>query len=478
MSALNSLKGRGLDLSKLNKLSASTKGIPAGQEVLRVHHSECYSTKQVRVTFSAIEALADSMKSRQLQPCKVWPKDDKGYRICIGERRWRAATHGDLYLDIIVDPLLVDLTPAEVILYQLTENTQRENLTPKEEAQAVADMFAEGMSARDIAMAKSAIEQWSESSAASWVSRMRKMLTMPATVEALHDSGLHDIETLNCLTAIHELDPAVCEQLIEDGLTSRKATRAALKALKGGNVVPGSSRSAPVAAQTWGPAELPPSTYSVEVDRHTDGRHVAVVFIKLAGKELKASWLSDSSLAADYVEDVKARVFILVRDFMLSLQCSEPAEQAAYQSIIDYWQITPGQAVPPPAAPASTEHKEDAPTKQPPAAPASTEHKEDAPTKQPPAAPASTEHKDNAPTKQPPAAPASTEHKDNAPAEPAPRNVAGATGLVIHGFLDEDPVVLCLDEVAEGDMVVIQDMDGNRLTVPLDEFTFGSITKA
>jgi len=471
--AANALKGRGLDLSRLNKLSAATKGIPAGQEVLRVHHSECYSTKQVREAFGAIESLADSMKTRQLQPCKVWPKDDKGYRICIGERRWRAAAHGDLYLDIIVDPLLVELTPAEVILYQLTENTQRENLTPKEEAQAVADMLAEGMSPRDIAMAKSAIEQWSESSAASWVSRMRKMLDMPAVVEALHDGGVHDIESLNCLTAIYELEPAVCEKLIEDGLTSRKATRAALKALKGGNAVPGSNKTAPAEQQSWGPAGIEPATYSVAVDRHTDGRHVAVVYIRLAGKELKTSWLSDAALASAYIEDVKARVVTLIRDFMLPLQCVDPAEKAAYQLILDYWQIMP-------LATASTDEQ---PPKQPPAAPLATTNKDDQPSKQPPAAPLTTANKDEQPSKQPPAAPASTTNPaapatNPQPAEQAPRNVAGVTGLVIHGFLDEDPVVLCLDEVVPGDYVVIQDMDGNRLTVPLEEFTFSSITKA
>jgi len=464
-SAANALKGRGIDLSKLNKLSEARKGLPAaGQEVLRVHHSECYSTKQVRVKFSSIESLADSMKTRQLQPCKVWPKDDKGYRICIGERRWRAAVHGDLHLDIIVDPLLVDLTPAEVILYQLTENTQRENLTPKEEAQAVADMFAEGMSARDIAMAKSAIEQWSESSAASWVSRMRKMLTMPAMVEALHDAGLHDVEALNCLTAIHELDPAVCERLIEDGQTSRKATRAALKALKGGNAVPGAIRteSNPDQAQYWGPTGLQSGNYAIEVDRHTDGRYVAVVFIKLADKELKTSWLSDAALASAHIEDVRARVFMLVRDFMLSLKCDDPAEQAACQLIVDYWQITPELAKQPPVATTTT--TDELPAKQPPAAATTATTTDELPAKQPPAAPPATTNTDAPLAKLPNAA-------------PTPRNVAGATGLVIHGFLDEDPVVLCLDEVVPGDFVVIQDVDGNRLTVPLDDFTFSSITK-
>ncbi|QYK83473.1 hypothetical protein IBG34_23710 (plasmid) [Aeromonas media] len=306
-------------------------------------------------------------------------------------------------------------------------------------------MLAEGMSPRDIAMAKSAIEQWSESSAASWVSRMRKMLDMPAVVEALHDGGLHDIESLNCLTAIHELEPAVCEKLIEDGLTSRKATRAALKALKGGNAVPGSNKTAAAEQQSWGPAGIAPATYAVAVDRHTDGRHVAVVYIRLAGKELKTSWLSDAALASAYIEDVKARVVTLIRDFMLPLQCVEPAEQAAYQLILDYWQITPLATAstdeqPPKqtlAAPLATASTDEQPPKQTPAAPLATTNNVEQTSKQPPAAPAATTNKDEQPSKQP-------------PAEQAPRNVAGVTGLVIHGFLDEDPVVLCLDEVVPG----------------------------
>ena len=476
MSAADAMKKRGVDFSKLNKLSAAAKGTSAGQEVLRVHHSECYSEKQVRVNFSAIESLSASMAKRQLQPCKVWPKDERGYRICIGERRWRAAAHGDLQLDIIVDPILADLSPAEVILYQLTENTQRENLTPKEEAQAVADMMDAGMSPGDIALAKSAIEQWSASSASSWVSRIRRLLSMPAPVEALHDGGLHDVEALNCLTAIHELDPAACKQLIDDGMTSRKAVRAALKAIKGGNSVPGNSTTSPVQLVSWGPEGLENSTYTVEVDRHSDGRYVAVVNIKLAGKELKASWLTDAALASEHIEDVKARVFTLVRDFMIAAQhaCNEPSEQATYQLIIDYWKIVVGtrNEDEQPAALATNQGK--AETQQQASTPATNQGK--AETQQQAAAPATNQGK--AETQQQAAAPATNQGKAETQQQAAAPAKMEGPRLIINGFLDEEPVILCLDEIVPGDFVVIMDIDGNRITVPTEDFTFGSITKA
>ncbi|MGN5021873.1 ParB/RepB/Spo0J family partition protein [Aeromonas caviae] len=513
MSAAEAMKKKGgLNLGKLSALATAAKGIQAGQEVLKVHHSECYSTKQVRVQFSAIENLSESMKKKQLQPCKVWPKDDKGYRICIGERRWRAAVHGDLYLDVIVDPLLAELSSAEVILYQLTENTQRENLTPREEAQAVEQMLAEGMKPGEIAMAKSAIEAWSEPTAASWVSRMRKLLKMPAIVEALHDGGLHDAETLNCLTAIYELSPAACEAMISEGLTTRKATRTALKALKAGDPIPGITKKAEQAETLFlGPVGLQTATYSVDVDRLVDGKFAAVVHIKMAGHEVKASWLTDPLLVSEHLFDVKVRVLAVIRSFMQTVQdCCTPEERTDYESIMAYWQLSSSQNQgndQPPVDLTSGQGDKLPPVdltsgqgdKLPPVEQTSGQGDKLPPVEQtsgqgdklPPVEQTNGQGDKLPPVEQtngqgdklPPVEQANSQGNKQTPVEQANgqgnKQTPVEVGCVsIHGFVDDDPVVLCLDVLLPGNEVMVQDKNGQRYTIPSEDFTLSHIAKA
>ncbi|WP_421297802.1 hypothetical protein, partial [Aeromonas sp. 700722] len=48
----------------------------------------------------------------------------------------------------------------------------------------------------------------------------------------------------------------------------------------------------------------------------------------------------------------------------------------------------------------------------------------------------------------------------------------------IHGFVDDDPVVLCLDVLLPGNEVMVQDKNGQRYTIPSEDFTLSHIAKA
>jgi len=201
-----------------------------------------------------------------------------------------------------------------------------------------------------------------------------------------------------------------------------------------------------------------------------------VVNIKLAGKELKASWLTDAALASEHIEDVKARVFTLVRDFMIAAQhvCNEPSEQATYQLIIDYWKIVVGTRNEDEQAAALATNQGKAETQQQASTPATNQGK--AETQQQASTPATNQGK--AETQQQAAAPATNQGKAETQQQAAAPAKMEGPRLIINGFLDEEPVILCLDEIVPGDFVVIMDIDGNRITVPTEDFTFGSITKA
>lgn len=97
---------------------------------------------QPRMKFdqSSIDELAQSIKeSGILQPILVAPEAD-GYRIIVGERRWRAAQKAGLNkIPVLIKPL-----PQEKQLeVSLIENLQREDLNPIEIARAYQKLVEE-----------------------------------------------------------------------------------------------------------------------------------------------------------------------------------------------------------------------------------------------------------------------------------------------------------------------------------------------
>jgi ParB family chromosome partitioning protein len=151
-----------------------------------------------RTNFGAAEELAElgeSMRVRQLQPVAVvsradylrlWPDHEEAigpadYVLVNGERRWRAATQVSLpAIDAIIRPQLADSRPAFLDAI-FTENIDRKNLDPIEEARAVEEMVTECGSA-----AKAA-ERFRRTE--SWVSQRRALLRLTPELQDRVRSG-------------------------------------------------------------------------------------------------------------------------------------------------------------------------------------------------------------------------------------------------------------------------------------------------
>ena len=98
---------------------------------------------QPRRTFSE-EALADLTNSIRekgiIQPLILRrnPRDENGYEIVAGERRWRAAQRAKLHE---VPAIVRDLDDVEVLEIALIENIQRDDLNAIEEARAFRQLM-------------------------------------------------------------------------------------------------------------------------------------------------------------------------------------------------------------------------------------------------------------------------------------------------------------------------------------------------
>jgi len=90
---------------------------------------------QPRRIFDAdkIDELAASLKTNGIIQPLIVRKNDHGYELIAGERRWRAAIKAGLEE---VPILVKDVSDDQVLVLSLVENIQREDLNPIEEAEA------------------------------------------------------------------------------------------------------------------------------------------------------------------------------------------------------------------------------------------------------------------------------------------------------------------------------------------------------
>ncbi|GCD96929.1 ParB/RepB/Spo0J family partition protein [Embleya hyalina] len=156
-----------------------------------------------RTNFGTPEDLAElagSMRRRQLQPVvvvsrvlylKLFPEhtDEVGsatYVIANGERRFRAATHGGLG---VIEAVIRDEVAAsrrEFLDAVLSENIDRKNFDPIEEAEAVEAMVLEFGSARNVAEHRGKHE--------AWVSQRRSLLRLGPALRELVSSRQMPVE--------------------------------------------------------------------------------------------------------------------------------------------------------------------------------------------------------------------------------------------------------------------------------------------
>ena len=149
--------------------------------------------RQVRTKIGDLTELAASIKvDGVLEPIILLAKPDGRYRLIAGERRLR----GSMVAELTKIPATIkrDLTETQIRRIQVTENNEREDLTPYDEAMGVAEDVAKfGF--------KEAMAIWNRSE--SWVSKRTAVEKYAAPVlQVLNDGLCGDLEVLHSLNQL------------------------------------------------------------------------------------------------------------------------------------------------------------------------------------------------------------------------------------------------------------------------------------
>jgi ParB family transcriptional regulator, chromosome partitioning protein len=117
----------------------ATKKTVENQEFLYLPLGDIVIEEQIRsgidTETESFKSLMQSIKDRGvLEPVIVTLKDGKYLLLC-GERRFRAAV--ELKLETIPVRVMNAVTQDEILAYQLTENLQREDLSPMDQAKGI-----------------------------------------------------------------------------------------------------------------------------------------------------------------------------------------------------------------------------------------------------------------------------------------------------------------------------------------------------
>lgn len=163
---------------------------------------------QVRTKFNqqSIEELAADIKATGglISPCIVQQNGPR-FLLRIGGRRYRALMlNGATTLPAIVGTI----ADSQVVRMQLIENIQREDLSTKDLANAVKDLWEQhGRSAAEVA------RQLHKSP--SWVSkRLALALGVGESTTALLDGQVKDVELLYNFTKLEKTDPATAREMV------------------------------------------------------------------------------------------------------------------------------------------------------------------------------------------------------------------------------------------------------------------------
>jgi len=181
---------------------------------------------QPRLKFDSrsIEELAKSIKeSGIIQPLLVVPEED-GYRIIVGERRWRAAQQAGLKKI----PVLIRSVPKERQLeVSLVENLHREDLNPLEIALVYQRLIEElGYTHEDIA------ERVGKDRTS--VTNYLRLLTLPRMVQDYLAENKISMGHARALASLEnaDLQVAVARQVVAKDLTVREVERLAARLKK------------------------------------------------------------------------------------------------------------------------------------------------------------------------------------------------------------------------------------------------------
>ncbi|WP_199634975.1 ParB/RepB/Spo0J family partition protein (plasmid) [Serratia sp. PAMC26656] len=214
------------------KVNRTQQEEPAGQ-VIRVGIDEVYAIEQVRPEEDFEEETIEGMKQTYdgfgiLSPPRCFPRDKRGYRIWMGETRWRSAkARGDKYIDIYVGP--PPKSDKERIIGQLIENLHQSGLKPLATAiqlQVLRDVHGVTQEAMAKILGKPK----------TFISKHMRLIEAPASVIALlKDKVTKDVDLAYTLCQINDINPDSVDKLaklVRDGKLTRQAAIKELNILK------------------------------------------------------------------------------------------------------------------------------------------------------------------------------------------------------------------------------------------------------
>ena len=215
------VKAQAKDTEKKGKAehTAGEKSENDGVRYIKIHDI-MPNLNQPRKTFQEdkIEELAASIKEHGIIQPIVVRKQENGYEIVAGERRWRAARKAELSQ---VPCLVRELTDEQNMLFAIIENMQREDLNPIEEAEGLQRMMQTfGMTQEQVSR--------SVGKSRPYIANALRLLKLPQDI--IHQISEGNLSAAHGRTLAGIEDDAVkeklCEKILKEGLSVRETEQA------------------------------------------------------------------------------------------------------------------------------------------------------------------------------------------------------------------------------------------------------------
>ncbi|MEB8287686.1 ParB/RepB/Spo0J family partition protein [Aeromonas veronii] len=216
---------------KQQDLATSQTPAVAGHGVELLPRAEIYVDEQVRKTYteSSLKELADSISEMGvlkgnkyeglLQAISVGARDERGYPVIYGHRRFLAI---DTHLKWDLVPVKQDQTVRDNLAVlgavQLVENIQREDLHPIEVALGIASMREDGKKSGEIAKMLGKPN--------SYVSKHMKIASIPMDLLTELAKICQDVEALYSIGQLVKLDGIAAQKLVHQAVAAGKLGRA------------------------------------------------------------------------------------------------------------------------------------------------------------------------------------------------------------------------------------------------------------
>jgi len=203
--------GRGL-----GALLGSDQTVSVGPDALEIDVDQIDpGAEQPRTRFDedALERLTVSIKEHGVvQPVLVRRKGNR-YEIIAGERRWRAAQKAGL---LKIPVVIKDVPDADLLEIALTENVQREDLNPIEEAQAYQKLIERVGLTQEALAAKFGRDR-------SYITNYLRLLRLPDDIQRLVEEGRLSTGHARTVLGLPHQDQQrrIARQVLEKGLSVR-----------------------------------------------------------------------------------------------------------------------------------------------------------------------------------------------------------------------------------------------------------------